>query len=179
MSFNLLFNFVYNICYTSYMAFSYLWTYTHDIICLILLKIGYFELTTIDLGWSRTDGSNVGWETAADITWLPAWQSFVVPLILTIIAIISMWFIFKKANEKGFKALIPFYSTFTLCKITFGSGWYMFLYFIPIVQLFVYIIMYMKLGKKFNKSKLFTLGLVILTPIFMLVLAFDKSEFCE
>ncbi|WP_242987867.1 DUF5684 domain-containing protein [Anaerofustis stercorihominis] len=85
--------------------------------------------------------------------------------------------IFEKAGEKGWKSIIPFYGTFTLCKITFGSGWYFLLVFIPFVNLIMYIMMYIKLGKKFNKGKLFTLGLVFLTPIFILVLAFDKSEY--
>ena len=38
--------------------------------------------------------------------------------VALIISIISLWILFNKAGEKGWKALIPIYNIYTLCKIT-------------------------------------------------------------
>lgn len=158
----------------AYMVSNIVWEYMNMLYYLYLFKFSdNLGLVTIDVGWSGGSAlDTIDWHTFIYI-----FTSLILPLIILLISLISRWKIFEKAGEKGWKSIIPFYSTFTFCKITFGSGWYLLLVFIPFVDLIMYIMMYIKLGKKFNKGKLFTLGLVFLTPIFILVLAFDKSEY--
>ena len=42
-------------------------------------------------------------------------------IFMSVVAIISWWKLFEKAGEKGWKALVPFYSTYTLFKIIYGN----------------------------------------------------------
>lgn len=44
-----------------------------------------------------------------------------ISLILLVIYILAYWFIFSKAGEPGWKALIPFYSTYTVFKLTWNT----------------------------------------------------------
>lgn len=48
-----------------------------------------------------------------------AWQIVfsVIALAVCILSIVSMWKVFVKAGEKGWKALIPFYNMYTLFKL--------------------------------------------------------------
>lgn len=104
--------------------------------------------------------------------------------VIAIIQIISMWKIFTKAGEKGWKAIIPIYNLITLYKISGVSPWLVLLYFlsvIPVVGWLVTFILtiyvYSKLSKLFGKDIGYTLGLIFLTPIFFAMLAFGSAEY--
>ena len=108
----------------------------------------------------------------------------IVGSIVGIITIIANWKIFTKAGEKGWKSLIPVYNTVVLFKIAGISPLLIFVYFasaIPIVgwiAVFVLTIYLMhNLAKAFGKDSGFTVGLVLLNTIFIMILAFGKSEY--
>ena len=44
--------------------------------------------------------------------------------IFAILHIIGVWNVFKKAGEPGWKAIIPFYNTYTLYKISWSPMWF-------------------------------------------------------
>ncbi|MCB9498614.1 MAG: hypothetical protein H6687_01850 [Bacillales bacterium] len=90
---------------------------------------------------------------------------------------LSLCFIFKKANEHWWLALIPFANVYTLYKIVRGNGWKFLLLLIPIFGQIYAIITQFKLAKAFGKGVGFGLGLFLLCPIFMLILAFDQSKY--
>ena len=98
-------------------------------------------------------------------------------LLASILGIIAMWKIFTKAGEPGWAAIIPFYNVYTLFKITWGNGWKFLLLLIPIANIVIMIITEVKLAKAFGKSNGFAVGLVLLSTIFMLILAFGSSEY--
>ena len=107
-----------------------------------------------------------------------------ISLAVSIFAIVVMWKIFVKAGKPGWIALIPFYNTYTLFEITWGNGWYFLLIFLSIIPVLGYIavlvvmIMTMiKLSKAFGKDSGFTVGLVLLSFVFMAILAFDSSTY--
>ena len=43
-------------------------------------------------------------------------------LAMAVLMIVAMWRIFAKAGEAGWKAVIPFYNTYILYKITWGMA---------------------------------------------------------
>lgn len=45
------------------------------------------------------------------------YTSAVVGVFILVLSIVAMWKIFEKAGEKGWKAIIPFYDFYILCKI--------------------------------------------------------------
>ena len=98
-------------------------------------------------------------------------------LIVCAVAIVALWKVFTKANEAGWASIIPLYNTYVLFKITWGNGWYFLLMLIPCVNIVIEIMTMVKLAKVFGKSTGFAIGLILLNPIFMLILAFDDSQY--
>lgn len=98
-------------------------------------------------------------------------------LAITILMIVAVWKIFSKAGQAGWKSLIPFYSTYTLCKIADGNGWKFLLLLIPIVNIVYAIMVIFRLAKSFGKGIGFGFGLLFLSPIFLLILAFGSASY--
>ena len=124
-------------------------------------------------------------------------------LALIIIDVIGSWNIFKKAGEKGWKAIIPFYSTYTMFKIAWKPMWFWiyigisvadwiiwrtglrignqgmvtFSWVLTFVAILFIIPLFHQLSKSFGHKIGFTLGLIFLYPIFILILAFNKSQY--
>ncbi len=101
----------------------------------------------------------------------------VISLIFAIVMIIALWRIFEKAKEPGWASLIPIYNTIVLLKICGRPWWWIFLLFIPIVNFVLMIVIFADLAKVFGKDTGFAIGLILLTPIFLLILAFDNSQY--
>ena len=108
----------------------------------------------------------------------------ILSLAVAIFGIIVMWKIFKKAGKEGWIAIIPLYNVYTLFEITWGNGWYCLLLLTAIIPAIgwiasavVTIITMIKLAKAFGKDTGFTVGLVLLSLIFLAILAFDKSTY--
>lgn len=98
-------------------------------------------------------------------------------LVFAILIIISLWKIFQKAGESGWKSIIPIYNVYILYKITWGSGWFFLLSIIPFVGFIMYIMTSYKLAKVFGKGFGYTLGLIFFPYVFQMILAFGKSEY--
>lgn len=120
------------------------------------------------------------------------------PLILFVIMVVSLWKIFNKAGEEGWKAIIPFYNTYTLFKISWKEKYFWWIIgiavisgiclFIPFlgwlvdiaagIALFVITVMSnYYLARSFGHEIGFTIGLIFLYPIFLLVLAFSSAKY--
>lgn len=97
--------------------------------------------------------------------------------VFGIIGIIAQWKIFTKARKPGWYAIIPFLNLYTLFDIIYGSGWKFLLLLVPGLNSVLVFFMYYRLGKAFNKSGGFIAGLILLCPIFMMILAFDRSRY--
>ena len=105
-------------------------------------------------------------------------------LAISVVLIIAQWKIFEKAGEKGWKCLIPIYNLITLFKIIGISPWWLLLClasFIPFIGslalLGLTIYQSIMLGKAFNKSAGFIVGLILLSPIFYMILGFGSAEY--
>lgn len=101
----------------------------------------------------------------------------VIMLAVCVISIVALWKIFAKTGEPGWAAIIPFYNTYTLFKITMGNGWLFLLMFVPLVNIVIEIMVLFKLAKVFGHGVGFGFGLLFLSPIFILILAFGSSEY--
>lgn len=113
----------------------------------------------------------------------------VVGLFIAIFFIVCQWKIFKKAGEEGWKSIIPIYNTYIYLKICGISGWFMLIFFLPLIPvegitlvasvisgLFSIYSSY-RLSKSFGHGVGFTIGLVLLPIIFIPILAFGSSEY--
>jgi hypothetical protein len=101
----------------------------------------------------------------------------VIALAWYLLVVVGWWKIFEKAGEQGWKAIIPIYNVFVMLKIVGRPAWWIILMLIPCVSLFVYIILMSDLSKSFNKSVGFTVGLIVFSPIFAVILGFGDSRY--
>jgi uncharacterized membrane protein YhdT len=93
--------------------------------------------------------------------------------------IVSVWKIFEKAGEPGWKSIIPIYSSYIWYKIATGHGWTFLLACIPLVGWIYQIYATYKLAQAFDKGVGFTIGLIFLPIVFYPILGFDASEYYE
>jgi hypothetical protein len=103
--------------------------------------------------------------------------SALISLVLIVIAIAAYWRIFTKAGEAGWKSIIPIYNIVVLLKIVGRPWWWLLMMLVPLVNVVVMIVLMNDLSKSFGHGMGFTLGLVFLSFIFYLILAFGGSEY--
>jgi len=96
---------------------------------------------------------------------------------LIALLVVSEWKIFTKANKPGWACLIPIYSTLVLLEIIGKPWWWIFLFFIPIVNLVFAIWMINLLSKSFGKDEAFTVGLLLIPIIFYPILGLGSSKY--
>jgi hypothetical protein len=100
-----------------------------------------------------------------------------VGLLLVIAVIAGMWMIFQKAGEAGWKSIIPIYNIYVMLEIVGRPGWWVLLYFIPVVGFIVWIVMMIDLAKSFDHGIGFAIGLMFLPVIFYPVLGFSDMQY--
>ena len=103
--------------------------------------------------------------------------SSLVGLGLGVLVLVAYWRVFTKAGEAGWKAIIPIYNIIILLKIVGRPWWWLLLLCIPLVNLIVLVIVSNDLSKSFGHGMGFTLGLIFLSFIFYLILAFGSSQY--
>ena len=119
----------------------------------------------------------------------PVLLAVLVPIIIfaimvSVVEIVGAWFMFQKAGEPGWAAIIPIYNYLIAIKIAGKQWWYILLMLIPVVNLIIYIMILVGLSKSFGKGTGFTVGLFFFRFVFIPILGFgdavytgDKSKF--
>jgi hypothetical protein len=87
------------------------------------------------------------------------------------------WKIFTKAGRPGWASLIPIYNWYVLLKVSGKPGWWLILFFIPLVSFIMWIIMCLGLAEKFGKGAGFGVGLAFLSIIFFPILGFGGAQY--
>ena len=101
-------------------------------------------------------------------------------MILVAVAVLvhaSLWKIFTKAGQPGWLSLIPIYNYIVLVRITGHSAWWFILLLIPYVNAIASILLMLRLAGKFGKGPGFGVGLVLLSPLFLPLLAFGDARY--
>lgn len=98
-------------------------------------------------------------------------------LALMVFFIASIWKINVKAGQPGWACLVPIYNIIILLKIADKPWWWMFLMCIPIVNIIIIVMVYHNVSLNFGKTSGFTAGLVLLSPVFIPILAFGDSVY--
>lgn len=103
--------------------------------------------------------------------------SLIVAFVIVAIGIITNWKIFTKAGKPGWASLIPFYSIYVLFQIIKCPLWWIILYFIPIANIIVQLLVAINFAKAFGKGAGFGILLLWLFPIGYLILAFGQAKY--
>jgi hypothetical protein len=99
-------------------------------------------------------------------------------LIIGIFVVVCLWKIFGKAGQPGWYSLIPIWNTITMLKIAGRPWWWIFLFFIPFLNIIFFIMAIISLGNSFGKGAAFSIFLLMcLSPIGMGILAFGGSPY--
>jgi hypothetical protein len=106
---------------------------------------------------------------------------FLLGILLLVLAnallwIISLWTLFEKSNKPGWATIIPIYNIIVLLDIVKKPTWLVILSFIPLVNFIFYIILFAWISAHFKRSDAFTLGLLLMPPIFMFILAYSEEN---
>lgn len=104
---------------------------------------------------------------------------WIIAMGMCVLQIIAMWKIFTKANKPGWASIVPIYNIYTLLQIAEVPTWYLLLLIIPVANIYATFKMYIELAHKFGKDTGFGIGLVLLNPVFILVLAFGNATYID
>ena len=102
------------------------------------------------------------------------WFVYTVVIILYIVA---MWKIYTKAGKPGWASIIPFYNMWVQLEIVGRPGWWLILFFIPFVNIVVFIIVQLDLARSFGRGMGFGLGLIVFPYIWGLILGFGGDTY--
>ena len=108
-----------------------------------------------------------------------------VMLVFLILWIVANMRILSKAGKPGWHAIIPFVNMYQLAVIGGKPGWWgivaCFLPIIPIAggiaSLVMFVMIYHGIAQGYGKGAGFTVGLILLNPIFLLILAFGSAQY--
>ena len=102
---------------------------------------------------------------------------WVIVLVIAVVCLVGMWKMFVKAGKPGWGAIIPFYNTYCLFEMSFGTGWLFLLLFRPCFNgLFLFGMLYYP-GTGFGKGAAFGVGILFLPFIFLPMLGFGDAQF--
>ena len=90
-------------------------------------------------------------------------------LALIVLMIVSYWKIFSKAGKPGWAIL--------LLEIVGKPWWFVLLMLIPLVNIVIGVWMVNLLSLSYGKDVGFTIGLILLGPIFVPILGLGKAEY--
>ena len=108
------------------------------------------------------------------------WRILVLIIFLALLAywIICLRKIFKKAWLPGRWSLIPFYRECLWFKMVWWSWRWTASMICPAMFIFILVFSYFKTAEKFGKDKeQFGMWLMFIHPVFLWILAFDKSKY--
>jgi hypothetical protein len=101
----------------------------------------------------------------------------VVEVIIGVILIAALWKVFAKAGKPGWAAIVPIYNIIVMLQIAGKPAWWIILFFIPIANVVVGILIAIGIANAFGKSGAFAAGLILLGFIFYPILGFGSSQY--
>ena len=103
--------------------------------------------------------------------------TFMLLVMFSIFLLLCRWKIFQKAGKEGWISLITIYNIIILLEIVKKPSWWIFLFFIPIYNIYIAIVLNIRLAKFFGKDNVFGIFLTFFNFIFEPILAFGDSKY--
>jgi hypothetical protein len=102
---------------------------------------------------------------------------WVIYLAVIALFIVAMWKLFTRAGKPGWASLIPIYNNVVMLEIAGKPLWWVFMLFIPFINIvFGFLILY-HFSKAYGKSDGFSIGVALLSIIFLPMLAFSDAKY--
>jgi signal peptidase I len=77
---------------------------------------------------------------------------FIFILIIQVIHFLGTWKLYQRAGRSAWQAIIPVYNAIVLLKIINRPWWWVFLLFIPVVQLLMFPVLWVETAKSFGRD---------------------------
>ena len=101
----------------------------------------------------------------------------IVSIAIFFMLVASMWQLFTKAGQAGWKCLVPVLGALVYLKITGRPWWWLLLFLIPGVNLIPGVMTCFDLARVYGKGAGVGWGLLLFGPIFFMVLAFGDARY--
>jgi hypothetical protein len=101
----------------------------------------------------------------------------VIYVAIALLMIISLWKLFSKAGQPGWASIIPIYQTVVMLQVAGKPIWWIILFFVPIANVVIAIMMLAGIAKNFGKGVGFVFGLLLLPFIFWPILGLGSAEY--
>lgn len=98
-------------------------------------------------------------------------------LAFIVFLVVAQWKIFTKAGQPGWACIIPIYGTLVFLDIIKKPWWWLLLFLVPGVNIVFLIWAINRLSKSFGYDAGFTIGLILLSFVFIPILGFGKAEY--
>lgn len=99
-------------------------------------------------------------------------------LVIIVVYLAAMWKIFTKAGKPGWAAIVPLYNFIIMLEIIGRPVWWIALFFVPVANIVISLIVAIDLAKVFGKSTVFgVVGLWLFSFVGYLMLAFGKDKY--
>jgi len=125
----------------------------------------------------KIPGGNMSNNSSFDLEGPAVFLFVIFSFLLAAFYVYCAWRIFEKAGKPGWAALIPIFNTLIQLEIVQRPLWWVFLMFVPGVNLVISVIIIFDLAKVFGKDNGFAFGLLLLAPIFVPILALGNAVY--
>ena len=98
-------------------------------------------------------------------------------LLLYVLIVAGLWKTFKKAGRPGWPALIPILNWYYIVKISGHPGWWFLLFFVPILNIVIWVMVALDFGYAFKKTTLFGIFIFFLPWFAFLITGFGDAEY--
>ncbi len=99
-------------------------------------------------------------------------------LAVFVVVIAAGWKVFEKAGQPGWAIIIPIFNIYIMLKIVGRPGWWLVLYFIPVVNVVIAVIISIDMAKSFGQTPAFGIVLLFLLCGFgYLILGFGSARY--
>jgi len=94
-----------------------------------------------------------------------------------ILVVAGLWKTFTKAGEPGWPSIIPILNWYYMVKISGRPGWWFLLFFVPILNIVVWLMVALDTVYAFGKTSLYGILLFFLPWVMYLVLGFSEAAY--
>jgi hypothetical protein len=100
-------------------------------------------------------------------------------LIFAVFMMASAWRMHSKAGQPGWVGIIPGLNILGLLKMAGKPYWWALLYFVPVLDVLVHLIVMVNVARSFGKSALFGVGLMIppITFVALPMIGFGSARY--
>ena len=107
------------------------------------------------------------------------WLDFSTLFNLTLVGVFcaGIWRVYAKAGLPGWGGLIPVYNLVLWMRLGGKPGWWAIWLFVPFLNLVIYTIVTFEVAKNFGKGVAYTLGLLLVPPVFYATLGLGSAQY--